>query len=73
MKKAMNYMKLEVKSKNKLKMSIQLVNRKLKEKGITHEALADKLEISRPTMYKRFISGKWKKHQKITLKKLGLI
>jgi len=45
----------------------------LKGKGISHDELAIKLEISKPTMYKRFISGNWKPSQKRTLKKLGLL
>jgi len=53
-------------------MSIKLVQDILKEKGISHEVLAEKLEVSRPTMYKRFVSGKWKTSQLRTLKKLGL-
>lgn len=54
-------------------MSIKLVQNILEEKGISHEVLAAKLEISRPTMYKRFISGAWKASQKKTLKRLGLL
>jgi DNA-binding Xre family transcriptional regulator len=54
-------------------MSIHLIQNILKEKQITHEELAKKLEISRPTMYSRFITGKWKASQKKTLKRLGLI
>lgn len=47
----------------------------LKQKGITmtHDELAKKLEITRTTMYIRFNDGKWKKSQKITLKKLGIL
>ncbi len=54
-------------------MSIHALQSILKEKGLSHEALAEKLEITRPTMYKRFISGQWKASQKRTLKRLGLL
>lgn len=46
---------------------------KLKLKGMSHEDLAEKLEITRKTMYKRFNDGMWKNHQKKTLKKLNLL
>jgi len=42
----------------------------LREKGLTQIDLASKLEISLPTMAKRFKDGNWKESQKKTLKKL---
>lgn len=54
------------------KETIYPVKEKAKEKGITHEVLAAKLEVSRGTLNSRFEDGKWKKSQKATLKKMGL-
>lgn len=42
-------------------------------KGLTHEKLAEMLEITRPTLYKRVVDNKWKKSQIITLKTLGIL
>jgi len=44
----------------------------LKEKNITKVELAEKLEITRATLYKRLEDQKWKKHQLSILSKLGL-
>jgi predicted DNA-binding transcriptional regulator AlpA len=50
-------------------MSIQ---EQLKIKGITIVELAEKMGVTRKTIYKKFEDGKWKTLEKQVLTKLGI-